>query len=204
MENVINLSIFSGCNRTKIDVGFLVDSSGSINQADRHNYQRIKDFIKGFIKSVAIGQDDTRIGLATYSGPADKFRVRINFTEFSTTNSLVDAVQMVPYDAGATLTGDALNRIRTELFSKARDGLPKVLVVLTDGQSQDSVTVPSQRLRDLGVKIISVGVGNAVFSELADMASNPDSENIFNVTFDSLNNLIGSLLDSVCKGELLF
>ncbi|KAL9959813.1 hypothetical protein ACROYT_G033169 [Oculina patagonica] len=186
------------CNHTKVDVGFLVDSSGSINIADRNNYQRIKDFIKGFIKSIVIGENDTRIGLATYSGPT-QFRVRFNFTELSTTNSLVNAVQMIPYDAGGTLTGDALNRIRTELFSMARDGLPKVLVVLTVGKSQDSVTVPSHRLRDMDVHIISVGVGGAVYSELADMASEPDSENIFNVTFASLGDLIGSLLDSVCK-----
>ncbi len=193
----------SGCNHTKVDVGFLVDSSGSINVADRNNYQRIKDFIKGFIKSIVIGENDTRVGLATYSG-LTQFRVRFNFTEFSTTNSLVNAIQMIPYDAGGTLTGDALNRTRTELFSMARDGLPKVLVVLTDGKSQDSVTVPSRHLRDIGVHIISVGVGDAVYSELADMASEPDSENIYNVTFASLGNLIGSLLDSVCKGEQYF
>lgn len=186
-----------------VDVGFLVDSSGSINTADRYNYQRIKDFIKGFIKSVIIGQNYTRIGVATYSGP-NKFRVRFNFTEFSTTDSLVNAVQMIPYDAGSTLTGDALNRIRTELFSTAREGLAKVLIVLTDGESHDSVTVPSRRLRDTGVNIISVGVGEALYSELADMASEPEGENIYNVTFASLGNLVASLVDSFCKGERLF
>lgn len=191
---------FSGCNYTTVDIGFLVDSSGSINAADSFNYQRIKDFIKGFIRSVVIGENNTRVGLATFSGQ-NAFTVRISFTDFFTTDALIDAVQMIPYDSGGTRTGEALDRIRTDLFSMAREGLPHILVVLTDGKSQDSVTAPSRRLRQMGVQIISVGVGDAVFEELADMASEPDSENIYDVTFESLGNLTGSLLESVCKGK---
>ena len=192
--------IFSECNYTTMDVGFLLDSSGSINMADGNNYQRIKDFIKGFIKSVVIGPNNTRVAIATYSGSSN-FKLRFNFTAYSTTDSLTRATQDIPYDTGSTLTGEALTRIRTGLFSVARERLPKILIVLTDGQSQDSVTVPSSLLRGAGVHIISVGVGDAVYSELADMASDPDSGNIYKVTFASLANLVGSLLESVCKGN---
>lgn len=189
---------FSGCNYTKMDVGFLVDNSGSINMADANNYQRIRDFIKGFIKSVVIGPNDTRIAIATYS---TSFKLRFNFSAYVATESLVSATQDIPYDGGSTFTGDALNRIRTDVFSVARESVPRILIVLTDGKSQDSVTVPASRLREIGVHIISVGVGDAVFSELADMASDPDRENIYNVTFTSLVNLVGSFLEGVCKGK---
>lgn len=183
-----------------MDVGFLIDSSGSINAADKHNFQRIRDFIKGFIKAVVIGKNDTRIAVATYSGSGN-FKIRFNFTVYSTTESLVNAVQGIPYDSGSTYTGEALTRMRTDLFSTTRQGLPAILIVLTDGKSHDSVKVPASRLRDTGVHIISVGVGDAVYSELADMASDPDNGNIFDVTFTSLGNLLGSFLPSVCKGE---
>lgn len=149
---------------------------------------------------MVIGENNTRVGLATFSGQ-NTFTVRISFTDFFTTDALISAVQMIPYDSGGTRTGEALDRIRTDLFSMAREGLPHILVVLTDGKSQDSVTAPSRRLRQMGVQIISVGVGDAVFEELADMASEPDSENIYDVTFESLGNLTGSLLESVCKGK---
>ena len=149
---------------------------------------------------MVIGENDTRIGLATFSGE-NTFTVRISFTDFFATDSLINAVQMIPYDSGGTRTGEALDRIRTDLFSMAREGIPHIVVVLTDGKSQDSVTAPSRRLRQIGVQIISVGVGDAVFEELADMASEPDSENIYDVTFETLGNLTGSLLDSVCKGK---
>lgn len=187
-----------------MDVGFLIDSSGSINAADKHNFQRIRDFIKGFIKAVVIGENDTRIALATYSGSGNfepNFKVRFNFTAYSTTESLMNAVQSIPYDSGSTYTGGALTRMRTDVFSAARQGLPAILIVLTDGKSHDSVKVPASRLRDTGVHIISVGVGDAMYSELADMASDPDNGNIFDVTFASLVNLLESFLPSVCKGE---
>ena len=86
----------------------------------------------------------------------------------------------------------------------AREGIPKILITLTDGKSQDKVSVPSKSLRDEGVHIISVGVGNAVYSELADMASEPDDENIYKATFDSLSNIFGTLQETVCKGNWIF
>ena len=183
-----------------MDVGFLIDSSGGINMTDKHNYQRIKDFIKGFIKSVVIGKNDTRIGIATYSSQGN-FKIRFNFTTYSTTESLLDATQDIPYDSGDRYTGQALTLIRLDLFSMARDGLPMLLIVLTDGKSNDSVTLPSKRLRAAGVHIISVGVGDAVYAELADMASDPDNGNIYDVSYASLVNLVGSLVESVCEGD---
>lgn len=184
------------CNETKADVLFLVDSSGSINQADKNNYQRIKDFIKGFVKAVVIGPNDTRIGLATFSSQ-NSFRVRFNFSEYYATHELVNAVQSIPYDAGGTYTGAALSTIRTHLFSMAREGIPKILIILTDGKSEDDVSGPSKSLRDEGVHIVSIGVGNAVYSELADMAS--DNKNVFNATFESLFNIFDTLQETVCK-----
>ena len=183
-----------------MDVGFLIDSSGSINAADKHNFQRIKDFTKGFIKSVVIGQNDTRIAIATFSSEGN-FKIRFNFTAYSTTESLLTATQDIPYDSGFTYTGEAITRMRTDLFVMAREESPAILIALTDGKSHDSVTLPSALLRDTGVHIISVGVGEAVYAELADMASDPDNGNVYDVTFTSLINLVGSLMGSVCKGE---
>ena len=193
--------MFSECKHTKMDVGFLVDSSGSINVAHRNNYQRMKDFMKRFVKSVEFGQNKTQISIATFSSQGN-FKIRINFTAYSTTDSLVSAAQNIPYDAGGTAyTGEALNSTNSDLFTMARDGVPKILIVLTDSQSQDSVTSPSSRLQGTGVHIISVGVGDAVYAELADMASPPKKDNVFNVTFYSLVNLVGPLVEAVCKGK---
>ena len=184
-----------------MDVGFLIDSSGSVNNADKYNFQRIKDYIKGFIKSVVIGENDTRIGIATYSSQGN-FKIRFNFTAFYSAESLVEATQNIPYDPGNTYTGEALDRIRLDLFSTVREGLPAILIVMTDGRSRDNVTMPSKLIRDNGVHVISVGVASADYAELAVIASVPNKGNIFNVSFTSLNNLVGPLVESVCRGNL--
>ena len=64
------------------------------------------------------------------------------------------------------------------------------------------MTLPSKLIRDNGVHVISVGVGSADYDELAVIASVPNKGNIFNVSFTSLNNLVGSLVESVCRGNL--
>ncbi|XP_078342465.1 uncharacterized protein LOC144628269 isoform X2 [Oculina patagonica] len=186
------------CKYTQVDVAFLLDSSGSIQSAGKHNYQIMKDFIKGIVRSFVIGPNDTTVALATFSSRS-RFHIHFDFTTYSTAIEIVDAIQNVPYYDGYTYTGDALSRLRTELFPLARAGVPHVLIVLTDGRAQDSVEDPAEELHDMGVHIISVGVGNADYEELEDIASDPDDENVFTATFDSVVSLAGSILADVCK-----
>lgn len=160
----------------------------------------MKDFIKGIVKSFIIGQNDTTVAVATFAS-LGKFRVHFDFTKYLTGAEVVDAIQNVPYEGGYTYTGDALSRMGTELFPLARAGVHRILIVLTDGRAQDSVSEPAEDLRDVGVHIISVGVGNADHHELEEIASDPDDDNVFTTSFDSVVNLAGSILEDVCKGE---
>lgn len=160
----------------------------------------MKDFIKGIVKSFIIGPDDTTVAVATFASKS-KFQIHFDFTKYTTAAEVVDAIQNVPYYGGYTYTGDALSRLRTELFPLARAGVPHILIVLTDGRAQDSVDDPAERLREMGVHIISVGVGDADYEELEEIASDPDDENVFTTSFDSIVSLAGSILEDVCKGE---
>ena len=188
------------CNFTKIDIGFLLDSSRSINSQGRMNYQILKDFIKAIVKSVKIGLNETELGVATYSD-FNKFQLHINFSSYSNTSEIVKAVQRIPYDAGDTSTGNGLNRIRTELFSQSRNGIPKILIVITDGQSQDSVETPSSSLRAMKVNIMSVGIGDVVYTQLANMATDPDNQNVFTANFSSIHDVVGSIIENNCRGK---
>lgn len=48
-------------------------------------------------------------------------------------------------------------------FQGARGGnVPKVVLIVTDGQSQDDVAEPAQRLRDAHVMVYAIGVTNLV------------------------------------------
>ena len=160
----------------------------------------MKDFIKGIVKSFVIGPDDTTVAVATFSS-ASRFLVQFDFTKYSTKEAIVDAVQNIPYYGGYTYTGIALYRVRTRLFPLARAGVPHILIVLTDGRANDDVDDHAEALRDTGVHIISVGVGNADHRELEEIASKPADENVFMASFDSVVSLASSILEDVCKGE---
>lgn len=188
------------CQSTQVDVAFLLDSSGSIESSGEHNYQIMKDFIKGIVKSFVIGPDDTTVAVATFSSKS-KFKIQFDFTKYTTTADIVDAIQNIPFYDGYTYTGDALNHLRTDLFPLARADVPHILIVLTDGRARDKVKDPAKRLHDMGVHIIAVGVGDADYKELEEIASDPDDENVFTTSFDSIVNLAGSILEDVCKGE---
>jgi hypothetical protein len=93
---------------------------------------------------------------------------------------------------------------QSRLYLSLRAGIPKILLLLTDGYSNGIKPLePANQLRDLGVRIFSIGVGPGVSqSELKDIASDPDGDHVF--TLSSFNQL-ASFVDTVsyvsCSGK---
>ena len=62
---------------------------------------------------------------------------------------MMDAIDVIPYPKGGTKTSIGLNKVREVLFTEehgmrpAADGVAKVLVVITDGQSNSGFEVGS-------------------------------------------------------------
>ena len=109
------------------------------------------------------------------------------------------------YPGGGTRTGQGLNVIRNQIFGNLgadRDQLPKVVVVLTDGLSQDNVASPAQALRNTGVTIMAVGVGCCFYRpELNAMATDPDEDHVYAVSFSDLQQITASLREQICFGK---
>jgi uncharacterized protein with von Willebrand factor type A (vWA) domain len=110
---------------------------------------------------------------------------------------LKEAILTIPYLGGGTDIGEALRYGRLEMFSKqngGRDNAKKLIVVITDGQSDNQTKTESEaRLARLsGIHIISVGVGNAPNDkELGRIASKPKEQFVFKVDdFDSLDHFV--------------
>ena len=102
-----------------------------------------------------------------------------------------------------TNIGRALELARNNLYGKsARPGIPNMLIVLTDGQSQDPVTDAAQSLRDSAVTIFAVGIGNGYdIGQLRDMATDPDSQHVYKATFNNLDEVVKSIKDRACMGK---
>uniref|UniRef100_A0A3B4FZ66 VWFA domain-containing protein n=1 Tax=Pundamilia nyererei TaxID=303518 RepID=A0A3B4FZ66_9CICH len=98
-----------------------------------------------------------------YGRPHTEFQLN----SYKTAQGVLAHIKAMSYRGGGTRTGLGLDfLIHTHLTaasgSRAADGVAQVVVVLTDGRSQDDVAEPAQVLRMAGVEMFAVGVQDAV------------------------------------------
>ncbi|XP_026858408.2 collagen alpha-6(VI) chain isoform X1 [Electrophorus electricus] len=187
-----------GCKQTEeADIYFLIDHSGSINPED---FQDMKKFILEFLVMFTIGPKRVRVGLVKFaSTPTLEFTV----TKYKDRASIERAVSNIIQLGGGTDTGKGLT-FMDPLFKKAKETrdhkVPEILIVITDGKSQDEVKEPAEELRKQGVSIYAIGVKNANEQELLEIADN--SKKMFFVTsFDALNPLKKDIIADICSEE---
>uniref|UniRef100_A0A3Q2FRH3 VWFA domain-containing protein n=1 Tax=Cyprinodon variegatus TaxID=28743 RepID=A0A3Q2FRH3_CYPVA len=152
----------------KADIVFLVDGSSSIGIP---NFQQVRVFLRSVVSGLDIGPDKVRVGLAQFSNePHKEFLLKDNLDA----SSLLTAIDTFPYRTGGTKTGKAIDFLISEYFteeagSRANQRVPQIAVVITDGDSEDEVEEPAQRLRQKGVIVFAIGVGKANQRELEDI-----------------------------------
>lgn len=177
----------------KIDIMFLMDSSGSIGD---ENFRKMKIFMKNLINKIEIGPDKTQIGVVQFS---DDSKEEFQLGTYLTRQEIYDAIDRIVAIGSTTNTGHALTSL-LPYFTPARGarvGVRQFLIVITDGEAQDSVVEPAQVLRDSGVIIFSVGVYGANRTQLEEISGN--SSQVFHVeNFDLLKNIEEQLIFQVC------
>uniref|UniRef100_A0A667HHK2 Collagen alpha-5(VI) chain n=1 Tax=Lynx canadensis TaxID=61383 RepID=A0A667HHK2_LYNCA len=192
-EVVRRICTEKGCEDMKADIMFLVDSSGSIGY---ENFGKMKTFMKNLLAKIKIGPDKTQIGVVQFSNyNQEEFQLNKYFAQ----KEIADAVDRMSYINSNTLTGSALTFV-AQYFTPtkgARVGVKKFLILITDGEAQDSVREPAKALRDSGVIIFSVGVYGANRMELEEISG--DGKLVFQVEkFDDLNAIENELIFRVC------
>lgn len=178
-----------------IDLAFIMDASGSIGD---QSFSKAKLFLMNMIRKLDIGPDKIRIGLVVYSGMANAV---LNFDQILSKDQVLGTVADLEYYTGTTRTGNAIMIAQTDLFPHARGGkIPKIAVVITDGQSQDLVKRPSEMLRDDDVTLYAVGVTDEVnVDELLQITGDPGKK--FTVAgYDELDDkMIEVITGRMCK-----
>ena len=173
--------------KAKVDVGFVLDSSGSL----RNDYGTEKDFLKALAATFGVSDDGARAGVVTFSYYTEHSIKLNDHTSLSTFN---EAVDKIPLMGSTTRIDKALRMTQKDMFSIANGGRPgvnKVLVVLTDGsQTQDAGAEDpgdvAEELRNEGIRVLTVGIGKGVnATELAHIAGG--KSNVFSAaSFDDL------------------
>ncbi|XP_075612036.1 collagen alpha-3(VI) chain isoform X11 [Balearica regulorum gibbericeps] len=179
------------------DIIFLVDSSWSIG---KEHFQLVREFLYDVVKALDVGGNDFRFALVQFSGnPHTEFQLNT----YPSTQDVLSHIANMPYVGGGTKTGKGLeylieNHLTKAAGSRASEGIPQVIIVLTDGRSQDDVALPSSVLKSARVNMFAVGVQDAVEGELKEIASEPFDMHLFNLeNFTALHGIVGDLVASV-------
>uniref|UniRef100_A0A672SCB3 Collagen type XII alpha 1 chain n=1 Tax=Sinocyclocheilus grahami TaxID=75366 RepID=A0A672SCB3_SINGR len=185
------------CSASAIaDLVFLVDGSWSVG---RENFKFIHSFIAAMAGAFDLGEDKTRVGVVQYSTDT---RTEFNLNQYFKRAELLRAINSLPYKGGNTMTGEALDYLLKNMFTEtagARKGFPRVVVVITDGKSQDPVEGYAKRLKNAGVEIFTLGIKEADEEELKQMSSTPYRTHVYTVpNFDMIKAVEKSLITQVC------
>lgn len=180
------------------DLGFVIDGSRSVEVLGKGNYKKMLQFVKNVSLGFHISPEDTRVGAITYGTEP---KLVIPFNKYTSPNGLRLAIENISYPGTVKMTGKALDFANQKLFDKgSRINVPKVLVVLTDGTSRDSVENSAQALHKAGVTVISVGLGPVYNNaELDNIASMPATYHVIKAKFNELQDKVNELQDKICK-----
>ena len=189
------------CN-PNVDVAFLIDSSGSISGK---NYRKVKTFVANLAANFNISPRGSRAAVVVYSTGAS---TDIKFTDFTSSESFGRAVQQLTHQRGFTRIDLALQRAYYDLFSPRADSrydVPKIAFLLTDGEQTPSPgAMPLDRtagfLKNEGVRLITIGIGNNVKEEELKSIASSDKDVILADTFDGLLEEVDPLTKSACEG----
>ncbi|XP_066100764.1 collagen alpha-6(VI) chain [Saccopteryx bilineata] len=186
------------CKRFEVlDIVFVIDSSGSI---DENEYNIMKDFMTDLVKKADVGKNKVRFGALKYAAYPE---VLFYLNDHDTKSGVISAIQNDRSIGGSTYTAEAL-RFSNHMFTEAQgsrlqQGVPQVLIVITDGESHDAdkLNATAKALRDKGILVLAVGIAGANAAELLGMAGSSDKY-FFVETFGNLTGIFSDVSASVC------
>ncbi|XP_067335458.1 collagen alpha-1(XII) chain isoform X2 [Channa argus] len=199
MEKTQPVKVSTECSLgvdVQADVVLLVDGSYSIGL---QNFAKVRAFLEVLVNSFDIGPNKVQISLVQYSrDPHTEFALNTHHD----INAVVKAVRTFPYRGGSTNTGKAMTYVKEKIFIPtrgARQNVPRVMVLITDGKSSDSFRDAATALRNIDVEIFAVGVKDAVRSELEAIANPPADTHVYEVEdFDAFQRISKELTQSIC------
>ncbi|KAI6214831.1 hypothetical protein M3Y94_00314700 [Aphelenchoides besseyi] len=197
-NGLVDSELIKECvNNNSVDLVLILDASSSVGD---DTFRQQLNFASSLANKLNISATTSHLAVIQY---AEKPQLEIALNQFTNPSQLDWAIQRIHYQSGATNTGQALQLALENGFQGARGGnVPKAVLVVTDGQSQDDVAEPAQRLRDAHVMVYAIGVTNLVnVHQLHQMTGN--ALRVFTVeSFDQLDkSLADSLTWDMCKTE---
>ncbi|TRY85446.1 hypothetical protein DNTS_016110 [Danionella cerebrum] len=160
-----------GCLGQALDLIFVLDGSSGVG---KENFIHLQDFVRSTSVQFDINRDVAQVGLVVYGrSPVTVF----DLDKYDSGSAVLRAVGDAVFLGGKASTGSALLHVLSQSLTVgkgARPGVNKAVVVLTDGSGLEDATVPAQKIRDSGVSIFVIGVGNVQQEVLLRIAGAED------------------------------
>ncbi|XP_078400750.1 von Willebrand factor A domain-containing protein 2-like [Cetorhinus maximus] len=179
-----------------IDILLVMDGSHSIGKG---SFERSKHFAVKLCDILDINPDRVRVGVIQFSSNP---KVEFGLETYPTREEMKEAIRKIFFRGGGTEIGRAIKYVLHKGFLGGRKDALKIIVILTDGKSQDNATVPLRFAKNSGMTIFAVGVKHPGWKELASLASIPSDMHVFYAEHydDAVNGLYTTLTQStVCS-----
>uniref|UniRef100_A0A8B9DRW6 von Willebrand factor A domain containing 2 n=1 Tax=Anser cygnoides TaxID=8845 RepID=A0A8B9DRW6_ANSCY len=185
-----------GCQAQPLDLVFAVDASAGVGL---ENFLQLRDFVKSSSSHFSINRDVTQIALVAYGSKAHT----VFALDTHTSNSaLLQAVDQAPFLGDVPSAGSALRHIYGDVMTVqkgARPGVNKVVVVLTNGGGTEGAAAPAQQLRDNGVLVFVVVIGDARRDALLRVAGSP-TYLVPISSYEALRHYQDLITERICEG----
>ncbi|XP_057558059.1 matrilin-4 isoform X1 [Hippopotamus amphibius kiboko] len=191
------------CRTGPLDLVFVIDSSRSVRPFE---FETMRQFLVGLLRSLDVGPNATRVGVIQYSSQVQSV---FPLGAFSRREDMERAIHALVPLAQGTMTGLAIQYAMNVAFSMAEGArppearVPRVAVIVTDGRPQDRVAEVAAQARARGIEIYAVGVQRADVGSLRAMASPPLDEHVFLVeSFDLIQEFGLQFQGRLCRKDL--
>uniref|UniRef100_A0A3B3WUP6 Collagen, type XII, alpha 1b n=1 Tax=Poecilia mexicana TaxID=48701 RepID=A0A3B3WUP6_9TELE len=186
------------CKGAKADVVFVIDGSWSIGE---ESFTKVVHFVSSIIAAFdVVGPSGMQVSFVQYS---DGSKTEFKLNSYADKGVAMAAVHHIRYRGGNTKTGEALKHTYEKAFSVEngmRRNVPKVVVAITDGRSQDEVKKNAAKLQHAGYSVFAIGVADVDFVELQEIGSKPSDRHVFVVDdFDAFDSIKENLITFICE-----
>ncbi|XP_028394319.1 uncharacterized protein LOC114518504 isoform X2 [Dendronephthya gigantea] len=180
------------------DIAFIMDSSAA---TDESTWNRLKSFARGVANAFLLNDDATRVGLITYSA---RPTLELKFDEKNDRDEFSDFLNTVTPTHGTPNLEEALMMANDKLFVPSagmRAKVPNVAIILAEEGPMNSYNDSSIPLKERGITLMSVGVGNRVNQyELQRIATSPDHAILVNTLDDAIAS-VSNVANATCLAK---
>ena len=196
-------SIYNSYENQKADLLFLLDVSGSLSESD---FNEEKKFVTNLLNEISVGSDATHVEVIPFGTKASRFIQQIS-TPAPTKNKCTfnDLFNPMEHSINGWLTNmkDAFwlaKEVCIGKYSGPKRGplttIKTSVIVITDGKwnrllgDDPSPVGNATELREAGVEIYAIGVGNRVdYDNLKLLVDDPDKRAFYLKDFDQFAEL---------------